>query len=147
MSSINTMSSVVSPPRAARCYHGGPRPPASREALESPRTRAAAWQCLPTEASSYQGVDATVDPKTWMHIQTSTLHCTPAVLAPKTSTNQSINKSDVLYQAVVINCVQKQLRSEIIAQRNRPGSALRTSRTRQFPGDGQEGSSVLRPSE
>ena len=47
-----------------------------------------------------------------------------------------------LYQMVVINCVHKPLRSEIIAGRNRPKSALRTSRTRRLDGDVQERSLV-----
>ena len=48
-----------------------------------------------------------------------------------------------MYQAVVINCVHKQLCSEIIAGRNRPKSGLRASRTRRSDGDGQEGSIVI----
>ena len=47
-----------------------------------------------------------------------------------------------VYQAVVINCVHKQLCSEIIAGRNRPKSALRSSRTRRSGWDGQEESLV-----
>jgi hypothetical protein len=42
----------------------------------------------------------------------------------------------------VINCVKKQLCSEIIAGQNRPQSALRASRTRRLGADGQEGSLV-----
>ena len=46
------------------------------------------------------------------------------------------------YQAVVINCVRKQLRSEIIAGQNRRKSGLRAFRTRRLGGDGLEGSLV-----
>ena len=46
------------------------------------------------------------------------------------------------YQAVVINCVQKQLSSEIIAGQNRPKPALRASRTLLSVGDSQKMSLV-----